>query len=445
MAVATDSQKISGNWKRACSIYPIYMELSQLFELGIAPCSDLESPSAQTSNEALVRAEQWFREADRLIEVHHIRKLLNRAPLDEKVLHDILTRHLGKEPKSESDRDKIDFLLVQYLAQCLPAGVSAHELSLEQAAEVLRPILGDASQPKAIPPLEKCIEDLNHSQGLADFMDHMILERGRALKVAGKEKPFDPSTLVAFTRFSFLARLGTIRLVHEDILGLDEDLRALEKAGVKKVDCSPAELSKNESLASIRKMREKWKQSFPGKYSQNYWFTDVVRVRACVKSELERLAGKKPGEESAGSDAAPQGKSQEGGLQTEVERYIQQIAEEVKSIKEARAANAIKLGDVRLMLSAEEVEAFRHDSGEINLLLHRLVAVRALLLAALEKPDKIDPEAAKALAQSEATALQERIAAAKEKGETDVMVNLTAYARSLQKALDKDKKTKSSK
>ncbi|HTD21301.1 MAG TPA: hypothetical protein VK738_01520 [Terriglobales bacterium] len=445
MAVATDSQKISGNWKRACSIYPIYMELSKRFELGIPPCSDLESPSAQTNNEALVRAEQWFRDADHLIEVHHIRKLLGQITLDENVLHDILTRQLGKEPKSESDRDKIDFLLVQYLAQCLPAGVSAHELSLQQAAEVLRPILGDASQPQAIPRLEECIEDLNRSQSLGDFMDHMILERGRAVKVAGREKPFDPLSLVAFTRFSFLVRLGSIRLVHEDILGLDEDLRTLENAGVKKVDCSSADLSKHESFASIRRMSEKWKQSFPGKYSQNYWFTDVIRVRSCVKMEIDRLAGKKAGEESSSSEGAGKAKShakvEEFQLKNEVTRYIQEIASQVKSIKDARAANAIKLGELRLMLSSEEVEAFRHDSGETNLLLHKVVAVRALLLTALDKPDTIDLAAAKVLAQSEAAILQERIVAAREKGDTDVMVNLTACARSLQKALDKKGKT----
>src|SRR5260370_17749466 len=100
-----------------------------------------------------------------------------------------------------------------------------------------------------------------------------------------------------------------MRLVHEDILGLDEDLRALENAGVKKVDCSSAELSKHESFASIRRMSEKWKQSFPGKYSQNYWFTDVIRVRSCVKMEIDRLAGKKAGEETPSSEESPPSKN----------------------------------------------------------------------------------------------------------------------------------------
>ena len=445
MLAATDSQKISDNWKRACSIYPVYTELSKRFDLGIPPCSDLEAGEAQNSAESLVRAEQWFREADKRIEVHHLRKLLTQITLDENVLHAMLARHLGKEPKTESDRDKIDFLLVQYLAQCLPANVPAHELSLEQAARVLKPILGAASEPTEMPALEQCIESLNLCHSLGDFLDHMILERGRALKVAGREKPFDPSSWVAFTRFSFLVRLGAIRLLHEDIDALQQDLKTLEGAGVKTIDCRSADLSAKESFKSIRKMIEKWQQSFPGKYSQNYWFTDVVRVRAAVKQELERLANKTEAKSAEQEEASlPEGKSREsaaGGGQdqpgAEVAGYIQLISEQVKSIKSARAANAIKVGDLRLMLSSEEVIAFRETSGELNLLLQRVVAVRALLLSACDKPDAMALNGAKDLAQSEAAGLQEQIAAAKEKGDTDVMVILTGCARSLQKAMDK--------
>ncbi|HTC94138.1 MAG TPA: hypothetical protein VK699_11930 [Terriglobales bacterium] len=449
MLAATDSQKISDNWKRACSIYPVYTELSKRFDLGIQPSRDLEAGEAQNSTESLVRAEQWFREADKRIEVHHLRKLLSQITLDENVLHAMLARHLGKEPKTESDRDKIDFLLVQYLAQCLPANVPAHELSLEQAALVLKPILGAASEPTEMPALEQCIESLNLCHSLSDFLDHMILERGRALKVAGREKPFDPSSWVAFTRFSFLVRLGAIRLVHEDIDALQQDLKTLESAGVKTIDCRSADLSEKESFESIRKMSEKWKQSFPGKYSQNYWFTDVVRIRAAVRQELERLEKKKTGAgsetgQTAGSSAGEAGgaaaKAGQAQLGAEVAEYIHAISEQVKSVKGARAANAIKVGDLRLMLSSEEVSAFRETSGDVNTLLQHAVAVRAVLLAACDKPDAIDLKEAKDLAQSEATGLQEQIAAAKEKSDTDLMVTLTACARSLQKAVDKANK-----
>jgi hypothetical protein len=429
MPAVTDSQKITDNWKRACSIYPVYMEISKRFELGLRSCSDLESPEAHDAHsgaDALVSAEKWFRQADQKIEVHHIRELLSVAALGEEVLQAILARHLGKEPKNDFDRDKIDFLLVQYLAQCLPATVSAHELSLEQAAEVLKPILGQASQPVPIAGLEACISDLRQCTGLGNFMDHMILERGRALKVAGREKPFDPTALVAFTRFSFLVRLGSIRLVHEDLLSLEEDLKSLESAGVKSVDCSGADRTTHESLGAIRKLAEKWKHFFPGKYSRNYWFNEVISVEACVKQALEQAIARKTGREK---------KPTPGPVTT----CIQELAAALQSTKELKAATAIKLHGVRLMLSAEEVTAFQQVEGELNAIIQRAVAVRALLITAAEKPGAIETAAAIELAESEEEMLQKDVAAAKEKNETETMVILTACARALQKAIKKAK------
>jgi hypothetical protein len=447
MPAVTDSQKITDNWKRACSIYPVYMEISKRFELGLRSCSDLESPEghdAHSGADALVSAEKWFRQADQKIEVHHIRELLSVAALGEEVLQAILARHLGKEPKNDSDRDKIDFLLVQYLAQCLPATVSAHELSLEQAAEVLKPILGQASQPVPIAGLEACIGDLRQCASLGDFMDHMILERGRALKVAGREKPFDPTALVAFTRFSFLVRLGSIRLVHEDLLSLEEDLKSLEKAGVKSVDCTNADRTSHESLGAIRKLAEKWKHFFPGKYSRNYWFNEVISVEACVKHALEAAAAKKKSAAANGASAhaAP--------IEDQLTSYVHDIAAAVQSTKESKAATAIKVQGVRLMLTTEEVNAFRQTEAQpegqseatSNTVIQHAVAVRALLLGALEKSkDKssADIDAARELAQAEEEALQKEIAAAKEQNNTETMVILTACARALQKALDKAK------
>lgn len=185
-------------------------------------------------------------------------------------------------------------------------------------------------------------------------------------------------------------------------------------------------------------MCEKWTQFFPGKYTQNHWFTDVASVRSSVKQQLEKLP-KSPG---MGSKSGPRDKTSHasvGGplLQSEVERYAQEIAGQVKSMKDTRAANTIKLSDARAMLSFEEVRAFQRPSGEMDHLLQRVAAVRTLLLAAVDKHNAVDPEDAKELAQSEAAMVQEQIDASKEKGDTELTIQLTACARSLQKALDK--------
>ena len=437
MPAVTDSQKISSNWKRACSIYPVYLALSKEFDLGLAPCHELELGPHESKPESLVRAEQWFRDADHRIEVHHIRELLNQSALDERVLQALLTRHLGKEPKNESDRDKIDFLLVQYLAQCLPPRLPANKLSLEQVADVLKPILGDASRPKEVPALEECIGDLNQCRSLEEFLEKKILERGRGVKTSAQEKPFDPSSLVAFTRFSFLVRLGCIRLLHEDLDALEEELKRLEKAGAKRIDCSAAGLSDKESLTGLRRTSAKWRRFFPGKYTQNHWFTDVVSVRKSLKHQLQQLMAASPETKTSHSRI--------GGppLQEEIDRYTKEISEHVKSMKETRAANTIKLSDTRAMLSFEEVRAFQRPSGDMDRLLQRVVAVRTLVLAAADKHHSVTPEAAHELALSEVATLQQQIAASKEKGETETSIQLTACARSLQKASDKAAKAAS--
>ena len=431
MPAVTDSQKISSNWKRASSIYPVYLALSKQFELGLPSCGDLEAGQNDNKAESLVRAEQWFRDADHRIEVHHLRELLNQAPLDERVLQALLTRHLGKEPKNESDRDKIDFLLVQYLAQCLPAKVPANQLTLEQVAEVLKPILGQASKPNEVGALEDCIRDLNLCRTLAEFLEKRILERGRAVKTSAQEKPFDPTCLVAFTRFSFLVRLGSIRLLHEDLDALEEDLKKLEKAGGKRIDCRSAGLSERESFVSLRRTCAKWRRFFPGKYTQNHWFSDVVSVRASVKRQLEQPAVANP--------EAKTSHAKVGALpvEDEIDRYTKEITELVKSMKETRAANTIKLSDTRAMLSFEEIRAFQRPSSDMDRLLQRVVAVRTVVLAAADKHSQVTPEAAHELALSEVAVLQQQIEASKEKGDTEGSIHLTACARSLQKALDK--------
>ncbi len=446
--------------KDAQIVYPIYMELSKRFHLGLLPCGELESLPIQADAGMLLHVQRWFRAADTQIEVHHIRELLTQIYLSGEVLHALLARHLGKESKDRSDRDKIDFLLVRYLAECLPSNIPAHNLSFEQVAEVLRPVLGGTITPKRVSGLEDCIQDLERCHTLGDFVDQWILERGHALKVAAHEKAFDPTTLVAFTHFSFLLRLGSIRVLREDIQTLEDDLKELENKGVTEmdVDSLSVDFSEKQSIGELRKCCEEWKRYFPEKYSQNQWFTDVIRLRSNVKQALGRLRngpGNKSTQEAARAatrivkreqaaapeDSLPSGHAPIQGmqLQAEVERYIHEIAEQVQSPIGGRASSvtAIELAGLRLMLSTGEVDAFQEPFEGVSLVLQHAVAARAILLTALDKPDTIGLRAAVDLAQSEISLLQEQITVAQETGDTDTAVNLTACFRSLRKALEK--------
>src|SRR5262245_18936417 len=123
------------------------MDLSKRFQLDIPPCGEIESSPAQEEADTLAQAAHWFWRADTQIEVHHLREFFSQVPLVGNTVQDLLVWHLGKEPKSKPDRDKIDSLLVRYLAECLPVEASAHKLSFEQVAEVLRPVLGSNIAP----------------------------------------------------------------------------------------------------------------------------------------------------------------------------------------------------------------------------------------------------------------------------------------------------------
>jgi hypothetical protein len=249
-------------------------------------------------------------------------------------------------------------------------------------------------------------------------------------------------------------RLGAIRILHEDLRALEQDLRELESRGVAEVDGVVSAHADKVSIGDIRNLCVKWKHYFPGKYSQNQWFTDVINVRHAVKRALEETVGKakpestengrpprKPAKVEVGPgasriDSVPADSRQ---LQPEVERYMRAITEQVQAPIGGRASSvtAIDVEGLRLMLSTGEVDAFQEPCEGMNSVLQRAVAVRAILLIAIDKPGAVDLREAVALAQSEVAALQHQIAALKETGDLNAAVNLRACDRSLRKALEK--------
>src|SRR5437762_9675758 len=77
--------------------------------------------------------------------VHQLRHLLQMTTLNasEAGLRALIQRHLRKTTKSNYDRDKIDFLLVQYFALCAPAKIYHKQIALADVAQVIQPVLGD--------------------------------------------------------------------------------------------------------------------------------------------------------------------------------------------------------------------------------------------------------------------------------------------------------------
>ena len=103
------------------ALQTIYSALVREFVIEVTTCPvDVEfSPSP----ESVEHANAWFQQVDAQIQVHQLRQFLQTTSLaNEAGLRHLLAHHLQKTEKAASDRDKTDFLLVQYFSLCAPSG-----------------------------------------------------------------------------------------------------------------------------------------------------------------------------------------------------------------------------------------------------------------------------------------------------------------------------------
>jgi len=211
----------------------------------------------------------------------------------EEALRNLLLHHLHKSQRTDSDRDKIDFLLVQYFSHCAPSRLEDRDVDMEYVTQVLEPVLGavDLTLPEWIKPLDELLNDANSCKGLNELLTSRILEKGRKLKTSGEDY-FVPAAMVAFTRFSFLIRRIFFRLMHQDLNGILDGLRQLEGLGVKVLDCRRAQFSAEEPIARLRMICQSWKVMFHAEYSSGQPLRMLVDLRSAVDNALARAANK---------------------------------------------------------------------------------------------------------------------------------------------------------
>src|SRR6267154_6647044 len=117
------ARSLGETWPQLCALQPIYSALVTEFVIDV-PASPLIDDAQSPSQEAVEQANTWLQQVDSQIQVHQLRQFLQTTPLaNEAVLRDLLSHHLQKDVKASSDRDKIDFLLVQYFSLCAPSGL----------------------------------------------------------------------------------------------------------------------------------------------------------------------------------------------------------------------------------------------------------------------------------------------------------------------------------
>lgn len=279
---------IAARWRAFRSLYPVYAELARRFELGAA-CGDLESPINRSEPEVLEAVEGWFTAIDERSEAWQLRQLLQTTPLGtEEALSALVTRYLGRQEKTGQDRDKIDFLLVQYLDRRAPHSLQNGSLELEDVASVLEPVLGEAStmQPAWMAPLDETVAELAQCRSLRDLLERGLIERVRALKEKAGEMFYGSAALLAFTRFNFLMRRAFFRCLYDDLRALRQQMHELERRGVQTIDCTRAQLSAEEPLERLRQICTQWKLPFLAPYAAGHSLKQLIEIRAAVQEAL---------------------------------------------------------------------------------------------------------------------------------------------------------------
>ena len=339
MTQPSSLNELAAEWQQARLLYPLYAALAREFVIELPRCSDLESDVEAPPQESVEQARQWFLDVDQRIHVYQLRQFLQTTSLtSDEGLKQLLLHHLRKAEHSDSDRDKVDFLLVQYFSHCAPSRLEDRDVDLDYVAQVLEPVLGtvDLTLPERLKPLDDLLTEANNCKGLNELLTSRILEKGRKLKTGGDY--YVPAAMVAFTRFSFLMRRTFFRFMHQDLNAILDGLRQLEINGITTLDCRRAQFSADEPVARLRMICQSWKLMFHAEYSSGQPLRMLVDLRGVIDSTLERQAktGKQASAEApaaarthaaaAGAIAASDAHSQEFEVSTHAVNWDEDAA-----------------------------------------------------------------------------------------------------------------------
>ena len=452
--------EIARQWRTARRLYPVYIALLEMFHIQVSPCPELEQTVDRSEQESLNRVWHWFDEMDNHVQVHQLRQLLQGTALaTPENISALIRRHLDKPQKNSADRDKIDFLLVQYFAHRAPPDVKEEEVTVEHVVETLLPILGDVPMvmPSWAPQLDKALDALTQCQSLPDLLQRAILEEARWLKEGVGSAYFQPMALILFTRFNYRVRLVFFRLMHGDLHAIRVGLAELEKRRFVTVDCRQANLSEAEPIASLQAICTEWKTPFRAAYSAGQNFRQILAIRAAVDRALTQnpsalrplrnpIAPAPVADEAAATEAKALVEREllSGTLAavswTSLDDCVRDLTAQLaqrpprgNDINLPFAVVSLPAG-TSLSLASWETQAFSDGHGQRSGLVKRAIAAVAFVkdtAARRENGQEIDMAGAAQIAETELAAIQSGLADAKAAGVIDDVVSLAATSRRL--------------
>ena len=302
-------------WQSMRLLRLLYVRLAREFALNAPPCEELDSNADVPSKEEMAAGRKWLYEMDELMQVHQFRQFLQSTTgVNEEALIAMVQHHIGKPVHNESDRDKVDFLLVQFLTQTSPSKIEESAVNITFVRSGLEACLGqvNTAPPTWLGPLEAMLAKAKTCKTLTSLFNSGILEKGRKLKVEAGENYFLPAALVVVTRFNFLLRRIFFRLMHGDINAILDGLRELESRGVETIDGSAAQFSAEESILQLRMICSSWKVMFQAEYASGQPMRVLADLRSVVEAALAATAPAKPAPKAkaAAASAIPAGASE---------------------------------------------------------------------------------------------------------------------------------------
>ena len=302
----------AAQWSSARRLHPIYAEVAREFVIDAPTFAALEEPVDAPDRETVEHAQKWLHDMDERIQVHQLRQFLQTSSLvDNDGLVALLQHFLGKTAHTDSSRDKIDFLLVQYFSQLAPSELDDNAADLAYVAHGLEPVLGtvELKAPVWLNALDRVLDSARRCRSLDELLHGGVLEQGRKPKAQAGDLFYLPIALVAFTRFGYLMRRVFFRLMLTDLNNILDGLTELEEQGVETIDCRRAQFSAKEPIVRLRMICQSWKVMFQAEYSSGQPLRMLVDLRASVDAALgrgsEAEGGEKAAEATVAAKAAP--------------------------------------------------------------------------------------------------------------------------------------------
>jgi hypothetical protein len=279
-------------WSSARRLHPIYAELAREFVIEVPACADLEAGVETPAPESIEHAQLWLNCMDEKIQVHQLRQFLQTSSVVDAEGLVVLLQHFLKAPRTDSSRDKIDFLLVQYFSQSAPTELEDNQADLAYVAQGLEPLLGtvELKAPVWLNALDRVLDSARRCRSLDELLHGGILDQGRKAKAQAGDLFYLPIALIAFTRFGYLMRRVFFRLMLADLNTILDGLTELGEKGVETIDCRRAQFSAHEPIIRLRMICQSWKVMFQAEYSSGQPLRMLVDLRASVDGALSLAA-----------------------------------------------------------------------------------------------------------------------------------------------------------